>query len=171
MILTCAHKRSRVRTPPPICSTNCCHILSWVKPWVTSEHNLSSLSCVLIFSTNRTICWDSGITTVGWRKYHTSQTQQWKIANISISTGDSRTSCHWGELEPRIIKPRCSDHWDQPSHSSVCTALVIVNVSIAYQAAAAHYMPSDFHCELTIYISISSRGASAFSHSKCFSSG
>ena len=57
-----------------------------------------SFSCVLIFSTNRTICWDSGITTVGWRKYHTSQTQQWIIANISISTGDSRTSCHWGEL-------------------------------------------------------------------------
>ena len=64
--LTCAHKSSRVRAPPPICSTHCPHPPSWDKPWVTSEEYLSSLSCVLIWF-NGTIHRRSGIATVDWR--------------------------------------------------------------------------------------------------------
>ena len=65
--LTCAHKISRVRAPPLVCSTHCCHPLSWNKPWVTHERYLSSLSCVLIWF-NGTIHRRSGITTVDWRE-------------------------------------------------------------------------------------------------------
>ena len=53
---------SRVRVPPSICSTHCCHPPS-CKPWVTSEDYLSSLSCALIWI-NRAISRDSGIATV-----------------------------------------------------------------------------------------------------------
>ena len=66
MILTCASKISRVRTPPLVCSTHCCHPLSWNKHWITPEQYLSSLSCVLIWF-NGTIHRRSGITTVDWR--------------------------------------------------------------------------------------------------------
>ena len=65
--LTCAYKSGWVRCPTPIWCTYCCHISSWDKPWVTSKHNLSSRRCVLICP-NGTICWNSGITTVGWKK-------------------------------------------------------------------------------------------------------
>ena len=65
--LTCAHKSGRVRVPPSICSTHCCHPPSWDKPWVTHERYLSSLSCVVI-RINGTIHRRSGITTVCWRE-------------------------------------------------------------------------------------------------------
>ena len=64
--LTSARKASRVRVPPPICCTHCCHPLSWNKLWVTFEEYLSSLQCVLIWF-NGTIYRRSGITTVDWR--------------------------------------------------------------------------------------------------------
>ena len=64
--LTCAHMISRVRVPPLICSTYCCHSPSWNKLWVTHERYLSTLSCVLIWI-NGTIHRRSGITTVDWR--------------------------------------------------------------------------------------------------------
>ena len=65
--LTFAYKSGWVRCPTSIWCTNCCHIPNWHKPWVTSKHNLSSRRCVLICP-NGTICWNSGITTVGWKK-------------------------------------------------------------------------------------------------------
>ena len=65
--LTCTPKTSRVRIPPPICSTHCSHPPSWNKPWITLEEYLSTLSCVLIWL-NGAIHRTSGIGTVGWIK-------------------------------------------------------------------------------------------------------
>ena len=64
--LTRASMISRVRGPPLICSTHCCHPLSWNKHWITHERYLSSFSCVLIWF-NGTMHRRRGITTVDWR--------------------------------------------------------------------------------------------------------
>ena len=64
---TNTQKITRVRVPPPIWCTYCCHVPSWDKPRVTSKHNLSTLSCVLICP-NGTISRESGITTVDCRE-------------------------------------------------------------------------------------------------------
>ena len=64
--LTCAPMISRVRVPPLICSTHCCHPPSWNKHWITHEQYLSSLSCVLIWL-NGAIDRRSRITAVDWR--------------------------------------------------------------------------------------------------------
>ena len=80
--LTCAHMITRVRDPPPICCTHCPHSLSWDKPWVTPEHNLSSLQCVLIWI-NGTIPRNSGVTTVGWigrKELHVVEIKYYSIA-------------------------------------------------------------------------------------------
>ena len=70
---------TRVRVPPPICSTNCPHPPSWDIPWVTSEEYLSSLQCVLI-RFNGAITRDSGITAVGWMKKMLSVINaQWRV--------------------------------------------------------------------------------------------
>ena len=62
---TCAHMITRVRVPPPMCSTHCPHPPSWDKHWVTSEEYLSSLSCVLIWF-NGTIVRGNGSPTTDW---------------------------------------------------------------------------------------------------------
>ena len=67
--LTCAVKTSGVGVPSSTRCAYCGHISNWVKTWVTPEPYLSPLSCVWIWR-NGTTPWNSGITTVRWRKKH-----------------------------------------------------------------------------------------------------
>ena len=66
-LLTCAHKRGRIRIPHPICSTHSHHPPVGNKSWVTSEEYLGTLSCVLI-GFNEAIPRNSWITAVDWRR-------------------------------------------------------------------------------------------------------
>ena len=90
----CALSSSRVGDPASINCTHCCYISSWDILRVTSEHNLSSLSCVVI-SFNETISRGSSSTTVDWgEKYHALWQLYWGIANRVISMMKCTLECN-----------------------------------------------------------------------------
>ena len=109
--LTCAYKSGWVWCPISIWCTYCCHIPSWNKPCVTSKPNLCSLSCALV-GTNVTICWESGITTVGWKK----KIDCFQPKQLSEIVNDFCTCTNEGWTGSR---------WDSNHVSHVCKEMIL----------------------------------------------
>ena len=160
---------SRVRAPPLICSTHCCHPLSWNKHWITHEQYHSSLSCVLIWF-NGAISRRSGITTVNCRGEMESNSLEnypviYNPRYCRITTMGWRKKGDSTKLS-RYAAQRCSLHampyWNvnasllQPHlvyktlmSLSVCLAYTLLNHTSNKPWAKAYSMAIwSFHCNI-----------------------